>query len=226
MTQPATSRRPRAERGDYRANHIRLIDAAFAVFDDTDIEAPLSAVAQRAGVGEATLYRHFAGKDELVLEMYAIAMTRVEQRVLAALAVPGQDAAARLDAFFDAMVGALARHRSYPQLAVRGARIRPGRSGDPRVREALRALVAEGKAAGLLEDDVLAADLVTLALTSGTLAADATPATEFGWKRHLALGRRGLAPADAVDRDQALAAVAVPAWLFEEPDDPDEPAPE
>ncbi|WP_062523151.1 TetR/AcrR family transcriptional regulator [Demequina silvatica] len=214
MTHPAPERRARAERGDYTANHARLLDAAFAVFDETDVDAPLSMVAARAGVGEATLYRHFTNRDELVLELYEIAVVEIERAVLAALDAPHPDAAARLDAFFEAMVGAIARHRSYPLIAIRGTRLRPGRPSDPRVAVAGRALVAESIEAGLLAPDVLITDLTTLALAVGTLAADANPATDFGWRRHLALGRRGLAPGDADRHTATLAAVEVPAWLL------------
>lgn len=56
-------RRPRA---DAVRNIERILDAARAVFAEQGPVAQLSAVARRAGVGEATLYRHFAGRDELI----------------------------------------------------------------------------------------------------------------------------------------------------------------
>ncbi|WP_062291278.1 TetR/AcrR family transcriptional regulator [Demequina phytophila] len=214
MTDPAPARRPRAERGDYRVNHLRLLEAAFAVFDDAGIDAPLSAVAQVAEVGEATLYRHFANRDDLVVELYDVAAGRVEDAVRETLESEHRDVAARLDAFFATMVGAIAAHRSYPQLAIRGSRLRPGRGVDPRTLVLLRELVAEAQESGLLERDVLASDLTTLALTTGTLAADATPATDFVWRRHLALGRRGLVPGDGIGRNRELESIEVPAHRF------------
>ncbi|WP_062297894.1 TetR/AcrR family transcriptional regulator [Demequina maris] len=214
MAESATARRPRAERGDYRANHARLIDAAFAVFDETGIDTPLGVVAVRAGVGEATLYRHFASRDDLLAELYEAAAADVEAATIVALEAAHPDIATRLDAFFDAMVAAIAAHRSYSQLAARGSRLRPGRPVDPRGVIGVRALVADGQAAGLLASDVLTTDLTTLALTAGTLAAEATPATDFGWRRHLALGRRGLAPAHASADGRDLADIEVPPMPF------------
>ncbi|MDN4474783.1 TetR/AcrR family transcriptional regulator [Demequina sp. SYSU T00192] len=210
MIEPSTVRRPRAERGDYRANHARLIRAAFAAFDETGVDTPLAAVAQRAGVGEATLYRHFASREDLVAEMYEVGAAAIEQAAIEALAAPHPDVAARLDAFFEAMVGAISTHRCYAQLAPRGSRLRPDREVDPRGVTLMRALVAEAQDAGLLAPDVIGTDLTTLALTAGTLAADSTPESDIGWQRHLAIGRRGLAPAGGPGEPAAIDLPAVP----------------
>jgi AcrR family transcriptional regulator len=58
-------------RADARRNHERLLAAARQVFDEQGIDAPIDAVARRAGVGNATVYRHFADRRELALAVYA-----------------------------------------------------------------------------------------------------------------------------------------------------------
>ena len=63
MTHPA--------RADARDNRARILDAARAVFGEEGLGAPMREVARHAGVGPATLYRHFPTKRDLVLETYA-----------------------------------------------------------------------------------------------------------------------------------------------------------
>ncbi len=62
-----------------------IIDAAFAVFSK-DPSAALSEVAARAGVGRATLHRHFASRDDLVRQLARIANDEMERAVDAACA--------------------------------------------------------------------------------------------------------------------------------------------
>ena len=67
-------------------NSIRLstrdaiVEAAFAVFSK-DPSAALSDVAERAGVGRATLHRHFAGRDELIRALAKIASKEMDEAV-------------------------------------------------------------------------------------------------------------------------------------------------
>ena len=61
----------REQRADARRNHELLVLAAREVFAEQGADAPLEAVARRAGVGNATMYRHFASRQELLLAVYA-----------------------------------------------------------------------------------------------------------------------------------------------------------
>ncbi|MDI3341524.1 MAG: helix-turn-helix domain-containing protein [Sphaerobacter sp.] len=53
-------------RADAARNRRRIVDAARAVFAERGVNAPLDEIARRAGVGNATLYRHFPTRDALV----------------------------------------------------------------------------------------------------------------------------------------------------------------
>ncbi|WP_326777663.1 TetR/AcrR family transcriptional regulator [Streptomyces sp. NBC_01445] len=53
-------------RRDARRNRDLLIDAAHEVFTEQGLSAPLDVIARRAGVGNATLYRHFPHRAALV----------------------------------------------------------------------------------------------------------------------------------------------------------------
>lgn len=61
----------REQRADARQNRLLLVLAAREVFVEQGPDAPLEAVARRAGVGNATMYRHFASRQELVLAVHA-----------------------------------------------------------------------------------------------------------------------------------------------------------
>ena len=57
-------------RADARRNYERLVDAARKVFADRGGSASMEAIAQQAGVGVGTLYRHFPQRVDLVEAVY------------------------------------------------------------------------------------------------------------------------------------------------------------
>jgi AcrR family transcriptional regulator len=56
---------PAGMRADARRSRARLLDAATAAFAEHGADAPLEEIARRAGVGIATLYRHFPTRLDL-----------------------------------------------------------------------------------------------------------------------------------------------------------------
>ncbi len=56
-------------RADARSNRERILDVARLALA-ADPQAPLSAVARAAGVGQGTLYRHFPTREALVLGVF------------------------------------------------------------------------------------------------------------------------------------------------------------
>ena len=52
------------------ANRSALIVAAREVFAEAGLNAPLSAIARRAGVGQGSLYRHFPDRIELAVAVF------------------------------------------------------------------------------------------------------------------------------------------------------------
>src|SRR5579871_2294008 len=61
---------PRPQRADARANRDKLVAAARSLFADSGTSAPLEEVAERAGVGIGTLYRHFPTRQALLEAVY------------------------------------------------------------------------------------------------------------------------------------------------------------
>jgi AcrR family transcriptional regulator len=60
----------RPQRADALANHDKLVAAARALFTEKGTSAPLEEVAERAGVGIGTLYRHFPTRQALFEAVY------------------------------------------------------------------------------------------------------------------------------------------------------------
>src|SRR5260221_4907368 len=60
----------RPQRADARRNHDALVSAARSLFTEAGTSAPLEDVAERAGVGIGTLYRHFPTRQALLEAVY------------------------------------------------------------------------------------------------------------------------------------------------------------
>ncbi|WP_189096036.1 TetR/AcrR family transcriptional regulator [Streptomyces kronopolitis] len=60
----------RSKRADALRNRQTLLDAAAAVFVTSGVDAPIRAIAARAGVGMGTIYRHFPTRADLVVAVY------------------------------------------------------------------------------------------------------------------------------------------------------------
>ncbi|MEV4263422.1 TetR family transcriptional regulator [Kribbella sp. NPDC049584] len=62
---------PKPLRADARRNRDQLVATARIVFGELGTQAPLDEIARRARIGNATLYRHFPTRDDLIVAVYA-----------------------------------------------------------------------------------------------------------------------------------------------------------
>jgi AcrR family transcriptional regulator len=74
MASPAHAPLPPVEearplRADARRNRARILQTARAAFADRGQDVQMDEIAERAGVGVGTVYRHFPTKEALVLEL-------------------------------------------------------------------------------------------------------------------------------------------------------------
>jgi len=76
---------PRQMRADARRNRERLLTAARDAFVEQGLDVPLEDIARRAGVGIATLYRRFADRQALMLEVAREVLRQVTTEAQAAL---------------------------------------------------------------------------------------------------------------------------------------------
>jgi AcrR family transcriptional regulator len=71
-------------RADARRNHERVFAAALEVFAELGLQATVPQVAERAGVGKATVYRSYPTKEELVEAIARHRLAELEQSTAAA----------------------------------------------------------------------------------------------------------------------------------------------
>ena len=83
-----TSRLPHVLRSDARDNRELILEAARAAFAAEGLNVPMREIARRAGVGPATLYRHFPTKEMLVTEALAEKMRACHAIIDEGLAEP------------------------------------------------------------------------------------------------------------------------------------------
>jgi AcrR family transcriptional regulator len=97
----------RARRADARRNEEALIEAAAAVFLEAGVEAPIRDIAAKAGVGTATIYRHFPTRADLIIAVYrhqVDGLAEAGPRLLETSASPYAALEAWVDLFVDFLV--------------------------------------------------------------------------------------------------------------------------
>ncbi len=97
----------RPKRADARRNEEVLLDSAAAVFVTSGVEAPIRDIAARAGVGTATIYRHFPTRADLIVAVYrhqVEALAETGPSLLATSANPYAALARWIDLFVDFVV--------------------------------------------------------------------------------------------------------------------------
>ncbi|GAA1704409.1 TetR/AcrR family transcriptional regulator [Streptomyces yatensis] len=150
-------------RADARRNRARVLAAARASFAAEGSMAPLGAIAERAGVGAGTVYRHFPSKEDLFEAVIADSVEGfvAEGRALAAAEDPG----AAFFGFLERVVREASLNRALCESFAREA---PGRSPDAAVGarrefgEVLSVLLQRAQEAGAARADVQAADVQAL----------------------------------------------------------------
>ncbi|MFB7866384.1 TetR/AcrR family transcriptional regulator [Streptomyces sp. NPDC056069] len=148
--------RPRA---DALRNRERIVTAAREMFVESGAQVPLDEIARRAGVGNATLYRNFPERDDLVREVVVSLMARITERAQEA-AERESDPFAALRRFThaaaDERIGALC-----PMLDGDFDKHHPDLDAErTRLEEAVEGLVERARAAGRLRADVGVGDLM------------------------------------------------------------------
>ena len=196
------------QRADAARNRRALLDAARAVFGDRGLEAALDEIARRAGVGNATLYRHFPSRCALVAAVFADTLHDVAAAARTALANPDP-----WDGFRD-YVTFLCKL----QAADRGLAdlLTTAISGAPEL-EDLRAnayddfvrIVERAKQAGGLRADFQPDDLVLLLMGNAGLVHRTAGAAPAAWERMLSYTLDGLRESAATSSAPSLGQDAV-----------------
>ncbi|MFI6521310.1 TetR/AcrR family transcriptional regulator [Spirillospora sp. NPDC050679] len=148
-----------SRRADANQNRARILAAARAAFIASGTGVPLDEIARSAGVGNATLYRHFPNRDALLHNAVVSVFDRIAE-LGRAEPERGQDAFEALLAFalgaVEEGIGALCLLLP-SRLWAEDPELRAARR---RVDEAVAELVERGQKAGLVRPDVGAGDLM------------------------------------------------------------------
>ncbi|MEV0199680.1 helix-turn-helix domain-containing protein [Nonomuraea sp. NPDC050691] len=181
---------PRRRRADAARNAERIMRTARAAFAEAGGGITLEEIAQRAGVGLATLYRHFPSKERLVREVVEELMREeIEPAITRALAErdPLRGMSVVLEtvlALASGQPGILATARDAGALTADLA---------PRFIEPLTRLMHNAQSAGQVRADLEPDDLMQLLdMLLSTLRPAAGPGE--GWRRPLVLLLDALRP--------------------------------
>jgi AcrR family transcriptional regulator len=159
-------------RADARRNVDALLRAAQEVFAASGVDAPVKAIADRAGVGVGTLYRHFPQRPDLIK---AIIRKEVDACAAAATRLAARHAPAdALARWMQGLVDLVATKRGLGPALHSG---NPAYQSLPeyvlaQLTPALERLLEAGAAAGTIRRDVDAAELLLAAMRVATPASE------------------------------------------------------
>lgn len=181
-----------SRRVDAHRNHRRLLDAAAATFAADGAEASLNAVARNAGVGAATLYRHFPTREALLAALLADRHRALAEHADELSAATDTEADLALMTWLGAFIGHVRTYRGLARL-LRSSRTNETstfNSSFAMVIDACGRMLDRARSERRLRADFDACDLIDLA-NAIAIATDENPADA---KRLITLLFDGLRP--------------------------------
>jgi AcrR family transcriptional regulator len=164
-----------SKRADAQRNVETLLKAASAVFAKSGVDAPVRDIAEKAGVGVGTVYRHFPQRSDLIVAVFRL---EVDACAAAAAALaskyPPTEALSRWMLRFTEFVAAkrglaTALHSGDPAYEPLPAYY------DARLRPAMEMLLTRAVAAGEIRAGVAPGDLLSAAVSLCRPAYDVAP---------------------------------------------------
>jgi AcrR family transcriptional regulator len=196
-------------RADAARNVERILRAAREVYGELGPDAPVEAVARRAGVGERTLYRRFPAKADLVR---AALDQSIDEDLTPAIAEARRsaDPLRGLTQLIDAAISLGAREQNLMLAAQRAGALTADISDS--LDEALNELVRRGQQDKVIRPDLVGEDILRIiamlysVLSTMELHSD-------GWRRYVAL------MLDAISTNERQPLPPAPAYHALEPND-------
>ena len=196
MRVPGRADRCSRLRADAARNRQTIIDTARRIYGQRGLDAPLDEIARQAGIGNATLYRHFPSRCSLVAAVFEDTLRRVCDAADQALDNPSP---------WEGFAGHV-RFLCHLQAADRGLAdlLTTAVGGAPEL-EALRkrayggfvAVADRAKASGDLRADFVPEDLVLLLMANAGLVHRTADAAPSAWSRFIDIALDGLRTAGA-----------------------------
>jgi AcrR family transcriptional regulator len=177
---------PRRLRADAARNRAAIVAVAREVFAEQGLEAPLEAIAARAGVGIATLYRRFPTREKLVAAALTEKVAEYAEAAERALAAgdPWDGFAGFVQRICELQVG----DRGLSDL------LSMTLSADEQVEQLRRTandqvvtLIERAKAKGALREDFVGEDLVLLLIATAAVMHVTQADAPGAWRRFVAL---------------------------------------
>jgi AcrR family transcriptional regulator len=164
---PAPARRADAER-----NRDKILAAARTAFADPDAEVSMAEISRRAGVGMATLYRNFPGRQELLEALYT---DEVDAVCTAAETTGGETPGAALAAWLHRFFAFTTSKRHIAaELLKQTDRSNPlFKNNRTRVIAAGRPLLAAAQHTGEVRDDLTLEQVLDMIVAIATIHGDA-----------------------------------------------------
>ncbi|HEY2478593.1 MAG TPA: TetR family transcriptional regulator [Solirubrobacterales bacterium] len=203
-----------ALRADAARNRERIVAAAMEVFAERGLEASTAEIAARAGVGEATLFRRFPTKDDLITAIIGVQFE--EAAALAGSCLKEEDPWRGLERFLYEMAARASVDHGVSDAAKERCMASPTLAAERRrIIDLTSQLVRRAQKAGVVRDDIAGQDLMFLMSAVASLGDLPFPGLrEDLWKRYLGIVLDGLRP-DGVSK---LRPGAPPRKLIEHPE--------
>jgi AcrR family transcriptional regulator len=194
-------------RADAARNAERIVRAAREVYADLGPDAPMEAIARRAGVGERTLYRRFPTKGQLARAVIDRSIAENLSPVIER-ARQGRNPLAGLSDLIEAAMALGAREHNVLVAARKAGSLT---DVSTRLDDALAELTRRSQEAGLIRADLVADDLPRINAMLNSVLWTMDPASD-GWRRYVLLmldamatpAPRRLPPAVALDYQPRL----------------------
>jgi AcrR family transcriptional regulator len=187
-----TAPQPRPLRADAARNRQSLLKAAATAFAEHGTDVSVAEIAQRAGIGKGTVFRHFATKEQLLA---AILCDQLDELTATGTALlEADDPAAALREFMTAGVALQARDRSFCEVTAIAREDVEVRAAGDRLSDTAEALTAQARRQGSVREDVTGQDIVLLLRGAYQAAAPFIDTAPELWRRYLALIFDGLRP--------------------------------
>ncbi len=195
---------PRRQRADAERNRRALIDAAIEVFGERGLEATVSEIAQRAGVGQGTAFRHFPTKEHLVAATVSDLLDRITARAVELLDEPDPLVALRelMHTGSALMVG----NHGFKDATANSPVLEDPQveAGHERLLAATGELLARAQAAGVVRADLSAEDIPLLLCAISATDVPRRDGQPALWERYFEIVFAGV----SAGPDEPLAATA------------------
>jgi AcrR family transcriptional regulator len=187
-----------ALRADAARNRARIIEAAAEVFAEQGLDASTAEIARRAGVGEATVFRRFPQKEDLIDAVLEQRMS--ESLELMAEFVADPDPERGVERFFLEMLERKMQDDQGYVEALHDRCMTNPRFHSIRVKtlDLMAALLRRAQDAGVVREDVQPTDLPMLLMAvAGTMTMPTAGLRPDMWKRYARIILDGLRPEGA-----------------------------